>query len=129
LGNVPDVHIGELFITQSSPFTQHVITKSQKKSEKLRAVVSDARELAALDKRVSEEITKNCYLQRELDILKQERTRETWLLKNDLKNFEKANSELQQQLKEQQAEYQEQLKAEKKAHQGRPLLLLSAFPW
>jgi hypothetical protein len=83
-------------MTQSPPFAQHVITKSQKKFEKLKVVVSDARELAALDKRVSEEITKNCYLQRELDMLKQERTRETWLLKNDLKNIEKANSELQQ---------------------------------
>jgi hypothetical protein len=82
-------------LTQSLPFAQHVITKSKKKSEKLNAVVSDARELAALDKRVSEEITKNCYLQRELDILKQKRTRDTWLLKNDLKNLEKANSELQ----------------------------------
>jgi hypothetical protein len=49
-------------MTHSPPFVQHVITKSQKKSEKLRAVVSDARELAALDKRVSEEIIKNCYL-------------------------------------------------------------------
>jgi predicted nucleic acid-binding Zn-ribbon protein len=101
------VHIGELIVTQSPPFVQHVITKSQKKSEKLRAVVNDARELAALNKRISEEKTKNCYLQRELDILKQERTRETWLHKNDLKNMEKANSELQQQHKEQQAEYQE----------------------
>jgi predicted nucleic acid-binding Zn-ribbon protein len=106
---------------------QHVITKSQKKSEKLRAVVSDARELGALHKRISEEKTKNCYLQRELDMLKQERTRETWLLKNDLKNLEKANSELQQRVKEQQAEYQEQLKAEKKAHQGRPPLPSSTF--
>jgi hypothetical protein len=88
------VRIGELFRTHSPPFAQHVITKSQKKSEKLRTVVSDARELAALDKRVSEEIIKNCNLQRELDMLKQERTRETWLLKNDLKNMEKANSEL-----------------------------------
>jgi hypothetical protein len=107
---------------------QHVITKSQKKSKKLSVVVSDAQELAALDKRVSEEIMKNCYLQRELDILKQERTRETWLLKNDLKNLEKANSELQKQLKEQQAKYQEQLKEEKKAHQGRPSLPSSTFP-
>jgi hypothetical protein len=115
-------------VTQSRPFAQHVITKSQKKSEKLRAIMSDARELAALDKCVSEEITKNCYLQRELDILKQERTRETWLLKNDLKNLETANSKLQQQLKEQQAEYQEQLKAERKAHQGRPSLPSSTFP-
>jgi predicted nucleic acid-binding Zn-ribbon protein len=115
-------------MTHSPPFVQHVITKSQKKSEKLRAVVSAARELAALDKRISEEKTKNCYLQRELDMLKQERTRETRLLKNDLKNMEKANSELQQQLKEQQAEHQEQLKAEKKAHQGRPSLPSSTFP-
>jgi DNA polymerase III delta prime subunit len=61
-----------------------VITHSQKKSEKLRAAVNDHQELAALDKHISEEQTKNCYLQRELDMLKQERTRETWLLKNDL---------------------------------------------
>jgi hypothetical protein len=38
-------------------------------------------------------------------MLKHERTRETWLLKNDLKNLKKANSKLQQQLKKQQAEY------------------------
>jgi hypothetical protein len=36
-----------------------------------------------------------------LDKLKLERTRETWLLKNDLRNLEKSNSELQEQLKEQ----------------------------
>jgi hypothetical protein len=54
--------------------------------------VNDAKELAALDKRISEEKTKNCYLQRELDILKQERTREVRLLKNDLKNLKGANS-------------------------------------
>jgi hypothetical protein len=51
---------------------------------------------------------KNMYLQRELDKLKQERTRE--LLKNDIHNLEKSNSELQEQLKEQ-----------KKAHQGKSL--------
>jgi hypothetical protein len=121
------------FLTRSPPVAQHVITKSQKKSEKLGTVVSDAKELAALDKRISEEKTKNCYLQRELDILKQEKTRETRLLKNDLKNLAEANSELQKQLKEQQAEYQEQLKEEKKAHKGKPLLprvlFLSVFPW
>jgi hypothetical protein len=43
---------------------------------------------------------KNMYLQRELDKLKLERMRETWLLKKDLHNLEKANSELQKQLKE-----------------------------
>jgi hypothetical protein len=115
-------------LTRSPPVAQHVITKSQKKSEKLGAVVNDAKELAALDKRISEEQTKNCYLQRELDILKQERTREAQLLKNDLKNLEEANSKLQKQLKEQQAEYQEQLKEERKAHQGRPSLPSSTFP-
>jgi hypothetical protein len=45
-----------------------------------------------------------------------------------MKNMEKANSELQQKLKEQQVEHQEQLKAEKKAHQGRPSLPSSTFP-
>ncbi|XP_025798576.1 uncharacterized protein LOC112878337 [Panicum hallii] len=52
-----------------------------------------------MEKRISDEKMKNCYLQRELDMLKQERTRETWLLKNDLHNLE------------------EQLKEQKKAHQ------------
>jgi hypothetical protein len=63
--------------------------------------VSGHQELAALEKRISDKKTKNCYLRRELDMLKQERTRETWLLKNDLRNLEKDNSELQEQLGEQ----------------------------
>jgi hypothetical protein len=70
-----------------SPLMQNVITHSQKKSEILKAVVSAHQELAAKEKRISEEQTKNCYLQRELDMLKQERTRETWVLKNDLRNL------------------------------------------
>jgi hypothetical protein len=49
---------------------QNVITHSQKKSEKLKAVVSDHQELAAKDKRISEELTKNIYLWREIDKLK-----------------------------------------------------------
>jgi hypothetical protein len=49
---------------------QNVITQSQKKLEKLKAVVSGHQELAALDKRIFDEQTKNCYLQRELDMLK-----------------------------------------------------------
>jgi hypothetical protein len=79
--------------------------------------VSGHQELAAKEKRISEEQTKNIYLQRELDKLKQEWTRETWLLKNDLCNLEKDHSELQEQLKEQ-----------KKAHQGRPFSFLEYFP-
>jgi hypothetical protein len=86
---------------------QNVITHSQKKSEKLKAVMSGHQELAALEKRISDERTKNSYLRRELDMLKQERTRETWLLKNDLRNLEKANSELQEQLEEQKKSHQE----------------------
>jgi hypothetical protein len=77
---------------------QNMITHSQKKSEKLRTVVSGHQELAAKDKRVSEELMKNIYLRRELDELKAERTRETWLLKNDLRNLERDNSELREQL-------------------------------
>jgi hypothetical protein len=72
-----------------------LIAHSQKKSEKLKAVVSGHQELAVLEKRVSDEKMKNFYLRRELDTLKQERTRETWLLKNDMQNLEKAKSELQ----------------------------------
>jgi hypothetical protein len=78
--------------------------------------VSGHQELAAKNKRISEELTKNIYLKRELDKLKQERTRETWFLKNNLRNLEKANSDLQEQLKEQ-----------KKAYQGKPLSSLEYF--
>jgi hypothetical protein len=47
-------------------------------------LVSGHQELATLDKCVSEEITKNGLLERKLEMLEHERTRETWLLKNDL---------------------------------------------
>jgi hypothetical protein len=97
------VYVVELLVLISL-LMQNVIKHSQKKIEKLKAVVSGHQELAAKDKRISEELTKNIYLRRELDKLKQERTRETWLLKNDLRNLE------------------EQLKEQKKAHQGKPLL-------
>jgi hypothetical protein len=56
--------------------------------------VSGHRELRAKEQRISEEQKKNIYLERELEKLKLERMRETWLLKNDLRNLEKANSEL-----------------------------------
>jgi hypothetical protein len=83
------------------PLMQDVAKLSQQKSEKLKEVVSGLQKLRAKDQRISEEHQKNMYLQRELDKLKLERTRETWLLKNDLRNLEKSNSELQEQLKEQ----------------------------
>jgi uncharacterized protein with von Willebrand factor type A (vWA) domain len=83
---------------------QDVITDSQKKSEKLREVASDHQGIAALEKRVDDERTKNLCLER-------------------------ANSELQRQLEEQKraleaqkSAHQEQLKEQKKAHQDKPLL-------
>jgi hypothetical protein len=106
----------ELLVSSVSPFIQDVAKLSQEKSEKLKAVESGLRELQAKDQRVLEEQRRNIYLQRELDKLKQERTRETWLLKNDLHNLEKSNSELQEQLKEL-----------KKAHQGKPFPRSSTF--
>jgi hypothetical protein len=109
------VYVVELLVL-ISPLMQNVIMHSQKKTEKLKAVVSAHQELAAKEKCISEELIKNIGLQRELDKLKQERTRETWLLKKDLRNIEKANTELQEQLKEQ-----------KQAHQGKPFLSLSTF--
>jgi hypothetical protein len=66
----------------------------------LKAVESGLQELQAKDRRIEEELRKNIYLCKELDKLKQERTQETWLLKNDIHNLEKSNFELQEQLKE-----------------------------
>jgi hypothetical protein len=74
------------------PLMQDVAKLSQQKSKKLKAVVSGLQELQSKDQRISEEHKKNMYPQRELDKLKLERTRETWLLKNDLRNLEKSNS-------------------------------------
>jgi hypothetical protein len=81
-----------------------VISHSQKKSEKLNTIVGGHQELAALEKRVDDEKTKNLHL-------------------------EKANFELQRQLEEQKRAleaqknaHQQQLKEQKKVHQGKPLL-------
>jgi hypothetical protein len=59
------------------PLMQDVIKHSQKKTEKLKAVVSVHQEHLAKEKCISEELMKNIYLQRELDKLKLERMRET----------------------------------------------------
>jgi hypothetical protein len=88
------------------PLIQDVARRSQEKSEKLKSVESGLRELQAKDRRIKEEIRKNIDLRKELHKLKQERTREIWLLKNDICNLEKSNSELQEQLKEQKKAYQ-----------------------
>jgi hypothetical protein len=76
---------------------QNVIARSQRKSEKLKTVVGDHQELAALERRIADDEAKICSL-------------------------EKANSELQGQLEVQGKAHQEQLKDQRKAHQGKPLL-------
>jgi hypothetical protein len=48
------VYVVELLVL-ISPFMQNVITHSQKKSEKLKAAMSGHQELAAKEKRISEE--------------------------------------------------------------------------
>jgi hypothetical protein len=70
------VYVVELLVLTFPPM-QDVIKHSQKKTEKLKAIGSGHQELAAMEKHISEELTKNIYLQRELDKLKQEQTRET----------------------------------------------------
>jgi hypothetical protein len=63
------VYIVELLVL-ISPFMQNVIKHSQKKTKKLKAVMSGDQELAAKEKHLFKERTKNYYLQRELDKLK-----------------------------------------------------------
>jgi hypothetical protein len=110
------IYVVELLVLISPFYAErdHALTKEVREVENSR---DGHQELAAKEKCISEERMKNCYLQRELDMLKQERTPETWLLKNDLRNLEKANSELQEQLKEQ-----------KRAHQGKPLSSFEYLP-
>jgi hypothetical protein len=71
---------------------QNVITHSQKKSEKLKTVMSGHQELAAKDRRISEELTKNIYLRR--DMAPQERSAESrkgQLLQEQLEGQKKAH--------------------------------------
>jgi hypothetical protein len=51
---------------------QDVITDSQKKLEKLREVVSDHQEFAALERRVDDERTKNLHLEKDNSELEQQ---------------------------------------------------------
>jgi hypothetical protein len=54
-----------------------VAKRSQEKSEKLKAVESGLQEFQAKNRRIEEELRKNIYLRKELNMLKQERTWET----------------------------------------------------
>jgi hypothetical protein len=76
---------------------QNVIARSQKKLEKLKTVVGNHQELAALERRITDDEAK-------------------------IGSLEKANSELRGQLKVQGIAHQEQLKDQSQAHQGKPLL-------
>jgi hypothetical protein len=61
------------------------------------------RQLQAKDRQIEEHIHKRIEVQRQPDELKLERTREVWLLKQEVKNLEEKN------------------KAQKKVHQGNSL--------
>lgn len=74
--------------------------RSRQKSDKLRAVEDGARQLEAKKHQIHEKIYQNVDLCNELNTLKQEHTREVWLLKNKIKILIEEN------------------KAWKKAHQG-----------
>jgi hypothetical protein len=87
---------------------QNVIARSQKKSEKLKTVVGEHQELAALERRIADDEAK-------------------------MSSLEKANSELQgqlevqgkvhqEQLREQEKVHREQLQDQRKVRQGKPLL-------
>jgi hypothetical protein len=66
---------------------QTLANRSKIKSDKLRAIEDGARQLQEKDRRIGEEIMKNVELWNELNTLKQERTREVWLLKKDIENL------------------------------------------
>jgi hypothetical protein len=87
---------------------QNVIARSQKKSEKLKTVVSDRQELAALERRITDDKTKICSLEKVNSELR--------------KQLEVQGKAHQEQLREQEKVHQEQLKDQRKAHQGKSLL-------
>lgn len=58
---------------------------SRLKSNKLKVVKDGERQLEAKEEQICERIYQNVTLHNELDTLKQERMREVWLLKNEIK--------------------------------------------
>jgi wobble nucleotide-excising tRNase len=87
---------------------QNVIAHSQKKSEKLKTVVGDHQELAALERRIADDEAKICSLEKANS-----------KLRGQLEVQGKAH---QEQLREQEKPHREQLQDQRKAHQGKPLL-------
>jgi hypothetical protein len=79
-------------------------SRSRIKSDKLRVVEDGARQLQAKALQIKEKIYKIIDIRNELNTLKQERTRDVWLLKKDIEILNNQN------------------KAQKKAHHGNSLL-------
>lgn len=75
-------------------FLQTLAERSKEKSEKLKFVEISKSLLQEKDRRLEKEIDKSIELHKELDKLKLERTRETWLLKQEIANLEKEKAEL-----------------------------------
>lgn len=73
---------------------QTLAKRSQEKSDKLKFIEDSHRQLQEKDHRISQEIYKRVELRNELEELKREQTRETWLLQKDISNLEKERAEL-----------------------------------
>jgi hypothetical protein len=65
--------------------------QSRLKFDKLRVVEDALRQLQAKDRQIEEYILKKVELQHQLDAIKLECTRETWLLKKEIQNREEKN--------------------------------------
>jgi hypothetical protein len=87
---------------------QNVIAHSRKKSKKLKTVVGDHQELATLERRIVDDETKICSLEKANSGLREQ--------------LEMQGKAHQEQLREHEKAHQEQLKDQRKAHQGKPLL-------
>jgi hypothetical protein len=67
---------------------QTLANRSRKKSNKLRVVEDCLHQLQAKDRQIEEQVHKRIEVQRQLDAIKLERTRKTWLLKKETENLE-----------------------------------------
>jgi hypothetical protein len=74
------------------PFVgQELANRSKKKSNKLRAVEDGLNQLQEKDHQIGKKIYKNFELRNQLDTIKQERTREVWLLKKEIEDLKNKN--------------------------------------
>jgi hypothetical protein len=68
--------------------------RSRLELDKLKAIEDGAHQLQAKDRQIGAQIQKNVELRNELNTLKQERTREVWLLKKEIQNLPDKNKAL-----------------------------------